>query len=53
MSKISDRADAFAAKTFKIAAPVGVQPEQQNKLRESLQAVVNARARVLQMFGKK
>jgi hypothetical protein len=53
MSKISDRADIYAAKTFKLVAPAAAQPEQQNKLKESLQAVVNARARVLQMFGKR
>jgi phage gp29-like protein len=52
VSKVSERADAYAAKTFKLAPPASSQPEQ-NKLKESLQAVVNARARVLQMFGKR
>jgi hypothetical protein len=53
MSKISERADAYAARVFKVPAPLAAQPEEQSKLKESLQAVVNARARVLQMFGKK
>lgn len=46
------RADAYVAKTFKIASPATVPTEDQSKLRESLQAVQTARERVLKMFGK-
>lgn len=53
MSKISDRADAYAARIFKVTPPPSAQPAEQNKLKESLQAVIDARARVLQMFGKR
>jgi hypothetical protein len=53
MNPMQQRANNYVAKTFKLTAQTQPQQEEQNIIGQKLQAVIKARVRVLEMFGRR